>query len=275
MSAGTKTRLNKIPKKLGIIAGGGDIPSLLIDACVENNIQPVVVGLQNFANNIDVDLWARIGAGEKIIDFLKHEDVKNIVLIGAIKKPHLLNLWPDFKTFLFFLRVWIGSFGDSKILDAARVEAEKYGFTIRGVHEFLPNLLMDEGFLSNNQNIDTYLKDIEIGIIESKQWGGEDFGQSVLVKNGIIIGREGNKGTSALIKSAGEEGAILVKMCKPQQDKNLDLPTIGVNTVKECAEKKMAGIAVEANLTLVVDKIAVKNYADEYGLFVYGITANG
>lgn len=275
MSAGTKTRVSDYPDKLGIIAGGGDIPRQLIETCLKNNIRPVVVGLQNFAHDIDADLWARIGSGQKIVDFFTHEKVQDVVFIGSVKKPNIFTLWPDWRTFLFFLRAWIGSFGDSRILDAARDELKKYDLTIRGVHEFMPELLMDEGFLSANQNIGAHKNDIEMGIIEAKHWGNEDFGQAVIVKDGKIIGRETHKGTSALIKSKGEVGAVLVKMCKPQQDRNLDLPTIGLNTVKECADKQMAGIAIEANNTLVVDKSAVQECADKHGLFVYGVKANG
>jgi len=275
MSARTKTRITKHPEKLGIIAGGGDIPQQLIDVCAEQGIQTVVVGLQGFAENINVDLWARIGSGRKIVDFFNHENVSDIVFIGAVKKPNLFNLWPDWETFLFFLRVWVGSFGDSKILDRAREVLREHDLNVRGVHEFLPSLLTDEGFYSTNQDIGKYQRDIETGILAAKQLGVEDKGQAVIVKDGVTIGFEDNKGTSALIRRKGQEGAVLVKMCKPQQDKNLDLPTIGANTVEECAKKQMAGIVIEANNSLIVDKDAVKQAADAHGLFVYGVTPNG
>lgn len=276
MSAGTKTRVTKnYPKKLGIIAGGGDIPAQLIHACNDLNVQPVVVGLEGFATpTINPDLWARIGTGERIVQFFKHEKVNDVVFIGSVTKPNIFNLWPDFKTFIFFLKVWIRSFGDSKILDCARNELKKYGLSVRGAHEFLPNLLSDEGFLSNNHNIDAYANDIKIGILAAKELGEKDIGQAVIVKNGQVVGKEDAKGTSALIQAKGSAGAILVKMCKPQQDLNLDLPTIGINTIELCHKMKMAGIVIDAQKSLIVDKPKVKQYADKHGLFVYGVTTD-
>lgn len=273
MSARTETRIISYPKKLGIIAGGGDIPSRLITFCKKNNVIPVVIGLQGFAKNIDADLWARIGSGQKIIDFLHHEDVNNIVFIGNVKRPTILTLWPDLTTFIFFFKCWFRSFGDSKLLDEAKIEAQKHGFTVRGVHEFLPELLMPFGFITMPINLVNYQSDIDLGIIEAKELGREDNGQAVIVKEGKIIGRESKTGTNALIKSKGVKNSILVKMRKPQQDKNLDLPTIGMATVEHCIEKKMVGIVIEANETLVIDQDRLAEKAGQHGIFIYGAKA--
>ncbi len=270
MSARTKTRIKSHPEKLGIIAGGGGIPSQLINFCQQNNIEPVVIGLQGFAEKIDADLWARIGSGQKIIDFLHHENVKDIVFIGNVKRPSLLTLWPDVATFIFFIKCWFKSFGDSKLLDKAKIEAQNRGFKVRGVHEFLPELLMPHGFITMPIDLSIYQFDIDLGIIEAKELGREDNGQAIIVKNGKIIGRENKKGTNALIKSKGEKDSILVKVRKPQQDKNLDLPTIGIRTLEHCIEKEMIGIIVEANETLVVDQDHLAKKAGQYGIFIYG-----
>ncbi len=240
MSARKKTRLTIYPKKLGIIAGGGDIPSRLVQFCKQNNITPVVIGLQGFAKNIDADLWARIGSGQKIIDFLHHENVKDIVFIGSVKRPSIFTLWPDGATFLFFLKCWLRSFGDSKLLDEAKIEAQARGFTVRGVHEFLPELLMPFGFITMPIDLANYQSDIDLGIIEAKEMGREDNGQAVIVKDGKIIGRECKKGTNALIQSKGGEKFNLGEKCENHNKiKILDLPTIGLSTLEHCIEKHM------------------------------------
>ncbi|MEM8833415.1 MAG: UDP-2,3-diacylglucosamine diphosphatase LpxI, partial [Pseudomonadota bacterium] len=85
-----------------------------------------------------------------------------------------------------------------------------------------------------------------------------------------VIAREGKQGTSAMIRENGQMGAILIKACKPQQDRALDLPTIGPETVLLCAQKNMKGIIGEAGKTLIVEQDRVKQIADEKGLFVFG-----
>jgi DUF1009 family protein len=146
------------------------------------------------------------------------------------------------------------------------------GFRLHGVHKFLPELLMPEGLVAGALPTQSQQKDIQIGLEASQDLGRQDIGQAVLVKNGKIIGREDKNGTSALIKRHGEEGALLVKTCKPQQDTDLDLPTIGPNTVELCRDKKMAGIIGQAQHTLLVEREQVKSLANEAGLFVMGVT---
>ena len=90
-------------------------------------------------------------------------------------------------------------------------------------------------------DIQNHQDDIAAGIKASQQLGLEDKGQSVLVLNGAIIGYEDQKGTNALIHRFAQKGAVLVKTCKPQQDKDLDLPTIGLGTLKACLDKEIAG----------------------------------
>jgi len=166
------------------------------------------------------------------------------------------------------------SFGDSSLLDAARFELEQMGFTMHGAHKFLPYLLMSEGFITQAEFSETQYKDINIGINEAKNLGQNDIGQAVIVKGGDIIAREDNQGTNYMIKNFGEEGAVLVKMCKPQQDKDLDLPTIGFSTVQACIDQNMAGIVAEAGASLFVERDKALSLANENGLFIYGGVEN-
>lgn len=264
---------------LGIIAGGGAIPQQLVERCRHIGIKTKVVGLKGNTDIVKPDTMLRIGAGASINRYFKTHGVTDIVMIGGVKRPSLFpglfELWPDWVTFKFFLKALIKSFGDNDMLTAARAELEKLGFTLHGVHKFLPELLMDEGVLTKAKPASTHYQDIQVGIKESQALGVADIGQAVIVKNGKIIAREDVKGTSALIKDYGIAGAILVKSCKPQQDMDLDLPTIGPNTIKLCAEKNMVGVVGQTAATLLVEKDIIKTIADENGLFVLGVTIDG
>jgi DUF1009 family protein len=259
-------------KKIGIIAGSGVLPLQLKEACITKGIEPVVIGFRGYTDQVEPDCWGRIGASAKIIKSLKSENINDIVMIGAIKRPGLFDLWPDWITFKFFFKAWLKSFGDSGLLNAARDELEAMGFKIHGVHKFLPQLLMPEGILGQHTPKAGHQIDVQVGIKAARDLGKKDKGQAVIVKDGKIIACEDKRGTSALIKHHGCEGSILVKMCKPQQDKDLDLPTIGPQTIELCGLHQMAGIVGQAGNTLMVGQNIVRQRANEMRLFVMGVT---
>jgi DUF1009 family protein len=272
MPPGREKDLSLYPPRLGIIAGGGVIPEKLVAFCRENNIEPVVIGLEGQTDRVEPDYWGRIGQATKILLYLRIKKVEHVVMIGAVQRPDILTLWPDWETFWFFVKIWLGSFGDSKLLSAAKAEMEKRGFIVRGVHEFLPELLMPAGALTRYLPPPVTDDDIELGMIAARKLGEADKGQAVIVKNGSIIGREDKSGTSALIRAHGQPGAILVKMCKPQQEKELDLPTIGPETVRLCANRKMAGIVGQADATILADREETIKLAEAANMFVFGMS---
>ncbi|HPF78594.1 MAG TPA: UDP-2,3-diacylglucosamine diphosphatase LpxI [Alphaproteobacteria bacterium] len=257
---------------LGIIAGSGVIPAQLAEACKAQGMNFRIIGLTDNTDKIIPDFWTRIGTSAKTIRYLKENDIHDLVLIGAVKRPGLFDLWPDWFTFKFFLKVWFNSMGDNSLLESARTLLESMGFKLHGIQKFMPELLMPEGLAGNFSPEERQWLDIQIGLKESQELGAQDIGQAVIIKNGQILGREDKKGTSTLIRKYGQQGAILVKTCKPQQDKDLDLPTIGPDTARLCAQAGMAGIVGQAGQTLLVERDLVKNIADDHAMFVIGVT---
>lgn len=262
-------------KKLGIIAGGGELPQLLTQYCDDKNITPYIIG---FLGQTDAQTYSnyphiktRIGAAGRIFQWIKENDIQHIVFIGSIDRPKMLTLWPDWTAFWFFITKGIWARGDNALLILARGELEKRGVKLWGVHNFLPDLLTPKGVLTQKLSAN-YQSDIALGITESQKLGAADIGQAVIVKEGKVIGRENQSGTNALIYNHGRAGAVLVKTCKPQQDKDLDLPTIGIGTVNACATKNMAGIVVHAGHSLIVNRDEVIKAADSKGLFLEGIS---
>lgn len=262
-------------KKLGIIAGGGVLPRQLQDACAKKSIETVIIGFKGYTDQVSPDYWTRIGASGRTVNYLKSQNITDLVMIGAIKRPSVFDLWPDWITFKFFVKAWLHSFGDNDLLTAARQELESIGFKLHGVHEFLPELLMPEGILGNHAPQDGHQIDVQVGIRAARDLGQADKGQAVLVKDGKVIAREDRRGTSAMIKRYGQKGALLVKMCKPQQDKDLDLPTLGPKTIELCAAKKITGIVGQAGATLLVERAQSLQTANQNGIFILGVTIDG
>jgi DUF1009 family protein len=119
--------------------------------------------------------------------------------------------------------------------------------------------------------------DIETGARIARAIGALDIGQSVIVQNGLIIGVEAIEGTDGLITRCAslkveEKGGVLVKVKKPQQERRVDLPTIGVETVERIAQMGFAGVAVEAGASLILNRREVARRADALGVFVIGFS---
>ena len=207
---------------------------------------------------------------------LKSHGIFDLVMIGSIRRPSFAELVPDFKTIEFFTKIGIKAIGDNDFLTALRKFLEAEGFRLHGIHKFADDLLAAEGVIGKYQPAQEDWVDINHGLEISSQLGAYDIGQAVVVQEGFVLGVEAVEGTDELIRRCKPlkrkgRGGVLVKTCKPQQDKDLDLPTIGPQTVKLAAEAGLAGIAVYAGETLVIDPEEVAEIADRHKMFVVGL----
>lgn len=267
--------MTALPQKLGIIAGGGILPAKLVTFCAANDIDAFVIGFEGHVDAATIEgrnhALMRVGEAGSMIELLKQRGYKDLVLIGAVKRPTLTEMKPDLRTIKFFAKLGVRALGDDGFLKAIRAELEEDGFTIHGVQDILPGLFIDKGVLGSVEPTDDQWEDIRVGFTGSRKIGEADIGQCVVALNGEIIGTEDDKGTNALIKRAAAKGAILVKSSKPQQDRKLDMPTIGSDTVRLCASLGYAGIAAEAGGVLVADREEMVAAANAAGLFVVGV----
>lgn len=263
------------PTKIGIVAGGGALPRKLLAYCDSKHIETFVVGLEGHTEPETVSardhIITRIGAAGSIIKLFKDKGYKDLVIIGSVKRPKFSQMRPDWKTTLFFAKLGFRALGDDGLLKAVRAELESEGFIIHGIQDIMDGLLMPLGVIGAVTPSDDQYEDIRIGLNESRDIGERDVGQSVIVMNEDILGVEDEHGTNALIKRAGQKGAILVKSAKPQQDRKLDMPTIGPQTIHACANMGYAGIAAEADGVLVVDREETVALANQYNMFLVGV----
>ena len=266
--------------KLGIIAGAGEIPAHLIEACRAEGRDFFVLAFKGHAEPEMIGdapcAWVRLGSAGAGFKILHEENVKDVIMIGGIKRPSLADLKPDWRAAKFFAKVGYKLLGDDSLLSAVVKEFESEGFNVIGVDEILKNLLAEEGIYGRIKPDEQAEKDISHGVKIAKGIGALDIGQAVVIQEGIVLGVEAVEGTDALLKRAGELkrkglGGVLVKVKKPEQERRVDLPTIGVSTIKNAAAAGLRGIAIEADNALVVNKKAITECADSLGLFVVGI----
>jgi len=267
--------------KLGILAGGGPLPRLLIQACQNDKRQVFVIAFQDQCDPktvLGVDhAWVRLGRAGKAIDLLHANKVEQLVMAGHIQKPSLSQLRPDAKT-LKFIAEGLFSKGDDSLLSAIvhNLESEE-NFTFVGVQDVLPDLLTPQGVLGRVHPSDDDLKAIDLAVKAALDLGAKDTGQAAVAGLNGLIALEERSGTDALLKNLignkEAKGCVLAKMCKPGQEKRADLPTVGVVTVEHAHNAGLAGIVVEAGASLIIDRLAVIQAADRAGLFLVGVTS--
>lgn len=261
---------------LAIVAGGGAMPRLVADDVAARGVRVFAVRLAGHAERDTLEayegMWARPEHMGRVFAALRAQGIRDIVLIGRMRRPKWWELRPDLTTLALLPRILPALLfgGDDALLRAVRRALEAHGFALRGVHELVAAFLAPAGVMGRHAPDDVQLTDIALGLAAARAHGLADAGQAVVVRDGAVMDREDAEGTDALIRRNAVRGAVLVKTAKPQQDRSLDLPAIGPETIRNCIAAGFAGIAVEAGATLVAEKKQVIDLADAHGLFLIG-----
>lgn len=280
MPTSQKSSLDQPVLKLGVIAGGGDVPERLLHSCDKGGIEPFIIAFEGQTKPDILQgrkyMLTRMGAAGSIIRTLKSHDIHDLVFIGGIRRPTLKEMRPDFRTLQFFARLSAKALGDDGLLKAMKKELEREGFRIHGIQRFVHDLLAREGALGKCKPRKSDMQGIKRGLDVLMAIGSLDIGQGIVVQEDLVLGVEAAEGTSELIRRCGAlkregSGPVLIKISKPGQDQDLDLPTIGPDTVTEAGECGYAGIVVEAGRTLVIDPDRIAELADRFHMFVIGL----
>ena len=265
---------------LGIVAGSGGLPRRLIESCRGAGREVFVIAIEGETDPATVErvphAWCRIGKAAPMLDRLRANGVEELVLAGAVRRPSLAGLRPDWRTMRFLARVGYRALGDDGLLRAVVSELEREGFRVIGADQLLDEAALPEGPLGRVRPDADALADIAHGLSLARAIGALDIGQAVVVQQGLVLGVEAIEGTDGLLRRCAAlrrdgPGGVLVKAEKPGQERRADRPTIGPQTVILSAESGLSGIAAEAGATLVIDRDEVVRLADRTGLFVVGV----
>ena len=265
-------------KKLGIIAGSGALPAQLVEACKVQSRPFFVLGLEGFCDAALADKHVRLGAVGEALKILKEAGAEEVIMAGRVGRPTLASLRPDMKATMLIAKLGKDIFsGDDALLSAIVNIMEGEGFAVVGVKDVCAHLIAKEGVLGKHKPNKDQLADIAHGMKVARRLGDLDVGQAVVVENGYVLAVEAAEGTAAMIaRVAGlaqheKGGGVLVKAKKPTQDARADLPTIGKETIEQAHAAGLAGIAVEAGGSIILEQDALVQYADKNGLFVVGV----
>ena len=268
-------------RRLGILAGGGRLPSLLVEAGRASGLDPFVLCLEGSAEPADfarvphaLSPVAKVG---RIVETLKEAGCTDLVLAGRMTRPDFKSLVPDLRGMKLLPRL-LAAKGDDAILRAVIEDLESEGFRVLGVDDVLADLLAPLGAVGARTPDPQAEADMARGVAVLGALGTLDVGQAVTVQDGIVLGIEAAEGTDGLLERTRNlvkpgRGGVLVKLRKSGQERRADLPAIGTETIARVAAAGLSGIAVEAGGALIIDRKAVARAADEAGLFVVGVAA--
>jgi DUF1009 family protein len=279
----------EISSPVGLIAAGGVMPFAVADSLIARGIQPVLFALRGSCDPVKVARfryhWISIGQISRLTKLLRSENCRDLVFIGTLVRPALSEIRLDWGTLRVIPRV-LAAFrgGDDHLLSGIGGILEQDGFRMVGIKDVAPELLMPEGCLTRSSPDENAAADIARGREVLHALSPFDIGQAAVVIDGHVVGVEDIEGTDGLLARVARlrtEGRIrartargaLVKAPKSGQDLRFDLPTMGPRTVEGAAVAQLAGIAIVAGNTVVVDPQAMIEAADAAKLFVTGLPA--
>jgi DUF1009 family protein len=279
----------KISSPIGLIAGGGVMPFAVADSLTARGINPVLFALRGACDPVRVERfrhhWISVGQLGRAAKLFRAENCRDLVFIGTLVRPALSEIRLDWGTLRVIGRV-LAAFrgGDDHLLSGIGRIFEQDGFRMVGIKDIAPDLLMPEGCLTRATPDDNAAADIARGRDVLRALGPFDIGQAAIVIDGHVVAVEDIEGTDGLLARVARlraEGRIrakaargvLVKAPKSRQDLRFDLPTMGPRTIEGAAAAQLAGIAIVAGNTIVVEPKTMIEAADAAGLFVTGLPA--
>ena len=270
-------------RKLGIIAGGGELPLRIAAGQQAENAPFHIVRITGSAELI-VDAFpgedCAIGEVGKIIRSLKAHDCDAVVFAGVVRRPDFKTLKPDWRAAALMPKIIkAAAKGDGAILSVLVDTLEAEGLLVVGADEALESLAAPAGALGAHSPDEADFTDIKKAVGVIRALGQFDIGQGAVVANGFVLAIEAAEGTDAMLERCAdiarangiaECAGVLAKCPKPGQELRVDLPVIGVDTIAKLKAANLKGVGIEAGLALIIDRAEVIQRADEAGLFVYG-----
>jgi DUF1009 family protein len=274
-------------QKLGLIAGNGSFPLLLLDAARAQGAQVVVAAIKEETSPLIESCgaatvhWMSLGELSKLIDFFKREGVSTAIMAGQVKHKQIFSsIRPDWRLAKVLLS--LGTRNTDSLIGAVAKVLEDEGIHLISSTSYLEPLLARPGILTRRRPSEAEQKDIEYGRQVARQLAQYDIGQTVVIAEAACVALEAMEGTDATIIRAGElmkSAAIdgdsmlsrkltVVKVAKPNQDMRFDVPVIGLKTIETMAHAGATCLAIDAGKCLFLDGEKIVQAADEAGIAV-------
>lgn len=256
------------PEILGIIAGNGVYPRVLADAARKAGVKKIIAAAfknetdPSIDKHVDVVEWLRVGQLGRLLKFFCEHEVHCAIMAGQIAPKNLFDLRPDVKALVVLAK--LKKRNAESIFAAIADELGEVDVHLLPAATFLEHDLAARGLIAGAKLSRQEEEDVDLGWSIAKEIARLDIGQTIIVRNGTVLAVEAFEGTNDAIKRGGalaREGAVMIKLAKPNQDMRFDVPVIGIETIKVAAESKLRAIAVEAEKTLLLERDAIVDLA--------------
>ena len=263
--------------KIGIISGDGNLPVYIGNELTKNNYD-ITYYLIN--SNVNIEIYKNkkiekinILSVKKLITALKNKNIKKIILAGSIKRPSINDLSFDIETIKLAKELLLEKKGDNNLLISIRKYLEKKGFLFFNWTKYCPELFANENYLSKHKPSKNAYNNLSKAKLIYEKYKYLDVGQSLIIQNQLVLGLEAIEGTDKLIercneyKRKGDKG-ILLKFTKKNQSNLIDIPLIGLQTIKNLKKFNYEGIFLEKFKCLILDKENVIKFANKNKIFI-------
>ena len=262
---------------IGLFLGEKDLPNEIVKKIKRKKIKYFIIDLtknNKFKKNKN-SFFINIGKFGEILKLIKSKKCNKVIFAGNIIKPKLSKLKLDIRGLFYIPRIVKASkLGDAAILKVLIKILSENKIKVIKLNTFNPELTLKKGIYTKIKP--NFLEKAEIvkGIKTLKKINSYNHTQAVIIRDNKIVSKETRKGTKAMIKSnlkSKIERGILIKMPKAKQDLRVDLPTIGIETFKDCNKAGIKGIVVKSNQNIILNKEVSIKYANQNKLFLIAI----
>mgnify|MGYP001208607511 CR=1 FL=1 len=259
---------------IGLFLGSTDFPKLILNKIKKKKKEFFIIDLtknNQFRKDKNVH-FISIGQFGKILSLIKKNKCKKVLFAGKIDKPKISSLKLDFKGLYYIPRIIKASkLGDAAILkELIKILAENKIKVIKSNY-FNTELTLAKGNYTKIKPNKSDLIEIKKGIKSLNKLNAHNHIQALVIRNNVIVVKENSKGTKKMLKSiykVKNYQGILIKFPKKKQDLRADLPTIGLDTIKDCKRANLKGIVLKANQNIFLDKMKSISYANRNNIFI-------
>lgn len=264
-----------LENKQCIIAGDGQLPVVVAENAQKNGFEVVAISLASDNKRALKQFCSKVytyGPGEikKIKQTLKDEGITQVTFIGKVHKGLLLRC-PKFDSEALELIKSAPRLNDDAVMLLVVEQMEALNIKVLDQTIFIKNLMSPTGVLGIHKPSDEQAEDVNYGFWLAKEMGKLDVGQSVVIKNKMIMAVEAIEGTDKCIKRGcrlGKKNVTVVKVSKPTQDKRFDIPAVGLETLKVMKRCGATLLALEAGETILINQKKVIDFANKNNIIV-------
>ena len=262
---------------IGLFLGSTDFPKIILNKIKKKKRKYFIIDLtkNNIFKKDKNSHFISIGKFGQILNLIKAKKCKKVLFAGKIQKPRILNLKFDIKGFYYLPRIIKASkLGDAailkeliKILGENKIKVIKSNF-------FNSELTLSRGTYSKIKPDKFEYENIIKGVKALNNLNSHNHVQGLIIKNNIIIKKESTKGTKKMLQSINktkDAGGILIKFPKKKQDMRADLPTVGLDTLRDCKKSNLKGIVLKSKQNIFIDKNKSISFANKNKMFIYVI----